>query len=79
MIPYRGRSDHTIKIKNKLISEGYKVWVLADQGYIYSFLWYSYITGIEGIHKKQSLLVDLPIPFRLVRLANTFAIIIRLT
>ena len=78
MIPYRGRSEHTVKMKNKPISEGYKVWVLADHGYIWSFLWYSCTIGTEGIHKKQGLLVDLPIPFRPVRLASTFATVIRL-
>ena len=34
MIAYRGRTPHTIKIKNKPISEGYKVWVLAEAGYV---------------------------------------------
>ena len=78
MIPFRGRSEHTVKMKNKPISEGYKVWVLANQGFIWSFLWYSCTTGTEGIYKKQGLLVDLPIPFRPVRLASTFATVIRL-
>ena len=78
MILYRGRSEHTVKMKNKPISEGYKVWVLADHGFIWSFLWYSCTTGTESIYKKQGLLVDLPIPFQPVRLASTFATIIRL-
>jgi Transposase IS4 len=33
MILFRGRSLHKVKLKNKPISEGYKVWVLADDGY----------------------------------------------
>ncbi len=33
MISFRGRSLHKITLKNKPISEGYKVWVLADNGY----------------------------------------------
>jgi hypothetical protein len=40
MIVYRGRSKYTTKFKNKPISEGYKVWVLAEYGYIWSWLWY---------------------------------------
>ena len=78
MILYRGRSNHTVKIKNKPISEGYKVWVLADQGYICDYMWYSRVTGTEGINKKAGLIVDLPYPHRLVRLASTFATVIRL-
>jgi hypothetical protein len=34
MIPYRGNSDYIIKMKNKPVSEGYKVWVLGDHGYV---------------------------------------------
>ena len=34
MIAYRGRSPDTIKIKNKPISEGFKVWVLVETGYV---------------------------------------------
>ena len=77
MIPYRGRSNHTVKMKNKPIPEGYKVWVLAEQGYIWSFLWYSAVTGTEGIPKKGDL-IDLPVPFRSIRHATTFATVIRL-
>ena len=28
-------------MKNKLIEEGFKVWVLADLGYVYNWLWFS--------------------------------------
>ena len=41
MLPFRGRSEDTIKMKNKLIEEGFKVWVLADLGYVYNWLWFS--------------------------------------
>jgi hypothetical protein len=77
MIPYRGNSDHTVKMKNKPISEGYKVWVLGDQGYVWYFLWYSCVTGTECVPKKGQL-VNLPIPFRPVYLASTFATVIQL-
>jgi hypothetical protein len=29
MIPFCGRTKHKVKIKNKLINKGYKVWALA--------------------------------------------------
>ena len=35
MISYRGRSIDKIKLLNKPIKEGYKVWVLGDSGYDY--------------------------------------------
>jgi hypothetical protein len=35
MIPYEGRTSHKVKLSNKPIDEGYKVWVLGDAGYVY--------------------------------------------
>jgi hypothetical protein len=78
MISFRGNSDHTVKMKNKLISESYKVWVLGDHGYVWYFLWYSCDTGTEGIPKKDEL-VTLYVPFRSIRFATIFATVIRLT
>ena len=42
-------------MKNKPIKEGFKVWVLADQGYVYTWLWFSghKIRGVEIIGKKD--------------------------
>jgi hypothetical protein len=77
MIPFRGNSDHTVKMKNKPISEGYKVWVLGDHGYVWYFLWYSCVTGTEGIPKKGEL-VTLCVPFTSIRFTTTFATVIRL-
>ena len=36
MIPFCGRTKHKVKMKNKPIDEGYKVWALAQQGYTLS-------------------------------------------
>jgi hypothetical protein len=47
MIAYRGRSKHTTKLKNKPINEGYKIWIFAEYGYVWSWLWYSLEEGIE--------------------------------
>jgi Transposase IS4 len=41
MVPYTGRSSHILKMKNKPISEGFKIWALCDHGYTWDFLWYS--------------------------------------
>jgi hypothetical protein len=43
MVPYTGRSSHILKMKNKPIAEGFKIWALCDHGYTWDFLWYSRI------------------------------------
>jgi hypothetical protein len=45
MVPFSGRSRHTLKMKNKPISEGFKVWALCDHGYLWDFLLYSRTSG----------------------------------
>jgi hypothetical protein len=34
MVPFAGRSRHTLKMKNKPIKEGFKIWALCDHGYL---------------------------------------------
>jgi hypothetical protein len=34
MVPFAGRSKHTLKMKNKPIKEGFKIWALCDHGYL---------------------------------------------
>lgn len=41
MLPFCGRSEDTLKMKNKPIEQGFKVWVLGDLGYVYNWLWFS--------------------------------------
>jgi Transposase IS4 len=79
MIPYQGRSNHTVKLKNEPISEGYKVWVLGDHGYIYNWLWHSCENGPEGI-LKGGLIMQQKVPEgpSLIRLAPTFTLVIQL-
>src|SRR5258706_903004 len=45
MVPFSGRSRHTLKMKNKPISEGFKIWALCDHGYLWDFLLYSRTSG----------------------------------
>jgi Transposase IS4 len=35
IIAYRGRTLHKVKLPNKTIKKGYKVWILGDAGYVY--------------------------------------------
>jgi Transposase IS4 len=82
MIAYRGRTSYKVKLSNKPIKEGYKVWVLGDSGYVYDWLWHSRIDGPEDIpdngldveRVKEKKLTELT----QVHLAPTFALIIRL-
>ena len=41
VVRFCGRSRHTLKIRNKPIKEGYKIFALCDHGYTYGFHWYS--------------------------------------
>jgi hypothetical protein len=34
MVLFAGRSKHTLKMKNKPIKEGFKIWALCDYGYL---------------------------------------------
>ena len=45
MVPFSGRSWHTLKMKNKPVSEGFKVWALCDHRYLWDFLFYSRTSG----------------------------------
>jgi hypothetical protein len=40
MVPFSGRSRHTLKMKNKPISEEFKVWALCKHGYLWDFLFF---------------------------------------
>jgi hypothetical protein len=53
MSAYRERTSHTTKLKNKPIKEGYKMWALAEHGYIWSWLFYSLRDGTERIREAR--------------------------
>jgi Transposase IS4 len=82
MIPYRGRTKHKVKLPNKPIKEGYKVWVLGDGGYVYDWLWHSRIDGPEEIPTKgfevDKASSEEEGESTKVLLAPTFALVIRL-
>jgi hypothetical protein len=45
MVPFSGRSLHTLKIPHKPIKEGFKLWALYDKGYLWDFMFYSRKNG----------------------------------
>jgi Transposase IS4 len=82
MIAYKGRTHHKVKLPNKPIKKGYKVWVLGDSGYVYDWLWHSHVEGPEDIPSKgldvdRVESTDLSV-LTTVHLTPTFALILRL-
>ena len=85
MVAFKGRSRHIIKIKNKPIDTGYKLWCIGDHGYIWSWLFHSRVDGVETFIKSQQTRwpqmsvdsADKPI-IKSALLAPTFALVLRL-
>ncbi|CAG8819563.1 8437_t:CDS:1, partial [Cetraspora pellucida] len=50
VIRFRGRSEHTVRIKNKPTPEGYKIISLCDSGYTYYFIFTSCIESNSEIN-----------------------------
>ena len=62
MVAFKGRSIHTVKVKNKPITEGFKIWALGFNGYIYAFRFYSGHEGSEGMNKPRWFEQQEPLP-----------------
>jgi hypothetical protein len=82
VIVYKSRTHHKVKLPNKPIKEGYKIWILGDASYIYDWLWHSYIEGLEdiplkGLDVNRVKLIEL-IELLSVHLAPIFTLILRL-
>ena len=73
VIPFTGQSVHTIKIKNKPVKEGYKMWLLGFNGYVCDFLFHSAIYGPKG-SKKSGLKAKQIDPLQPMQLAPTFQV-----
>jgi len=73
MIAFQGRSRHRVKLRNKPIKEGFKVWICAFGGYVISWLFHSGVEGPEGIPDKGRQ-IQAAIPFKMVHLAPTFLV-----
>ena len=55
MIRCFGRTKHTVKMPNKPIQQGYKIFALAEHGYIWTFTWSSRLWGIAEKFKYEGL------------------------
>jgi hypothetical protein len=55
MVRSHGRSSHTFKAPNKPISQGFKIFVLADHGYCYYFYPASRTQGVIEVGKPNTL------------------------
>jgi hypothetical protein len=55
MVRCFGRTLHTYKMPNKPIKQGYKIFALAEHGYIWTFSWSSRQLGIEEMFKWPGL------------------------
>jgi anaphase-promoting complex subunit 8 len=55
MVRCFGRILYTYKMPNKPIKQGYKIFALAEHGYIWTFSWSSRQLGIEEMFKWPGL------------------------
>lgn len=69
MIPFQGRTKHSIKIRGKPIKEGFKMWCLGFKGYIWTFRFHSGHEDDEGILPSRTAPQIDPLPS--VKLAPT--------
>ena len=82
MIKFCGKTAHNLKIKNKPVKQGFKIWILGDHGYVWTWLWYSLEVSTEGITKRDikytlNALEDATIGGTVV-LASTHALVVKL-
>src|SRR6478609_1879290 len=56
MVPFTGRSKETTLVKNKPTPVGFKVWVIAQQGFFLRWLWHVKASPYKAV------IVELPIP-----------------
>jgi hypothetical protein len=57
MVPFAKRFNHIVKMNNKPVSEGFKIWALGYDGYIEDWRFHSLIKGPEGT-KRSGLRVN---------------------
>ena len=68
---FMGRAPEIVNISNKPTPEGFKIWILANEGYVLDWLWHvrgdnggpvdldEYFTKEEGFSKMQAVVLDL--------------------
>ena len=55
MMAFEGHSNHIIKLKNKSITDNYKLWCINNHGYIWSWLFHLRVNGIKTFTKGQQI------------------------
>lgn len=55
MVKETGRTSHSTMAPGKPIKEGYKIFAIGDEGYLYNYAWYSPVQGLEGRPKTKGL------------------------
>ncbi len=55
MVRETGRTLHSTQAPGKPIAEGYKLFTIGDEGYLYGYAWYSPKQGLEGRPKVKDL------------------------
>jgi hypothetical protein len=75
MVPFHGRSKHTVKMPGKPISQGFKLWVLGSSGgYYYDWLLHSSVNGPEACTRRRKMAFPRLGGVPPVRLAETFQV-----
>ncbi len=70
MVPFTGRTVYMVKIKNKPMKEGYKIWLMGFNDYVSDFLFYLVVKSSKDT--KKSLRVKLFNSLKAVTLAPTY-------
>ena len=55
MIKETGRTSYSTMAPGKSIKEGYKLFAISDEGYVYNYAWYSPVQGLEDRPKTKGL------------------------
>ena len=72
MVRFHSRLADTCKMPNKLIKQGYKIFALADNSYVWHFQLSSKQHGINKLYKVDKLILTRSIVFQIARLLLKF-------
>jgi hypothetical protein len=82
MVPFTGRSKETTLVKGKPTPVGFKIWVIAQQGYFLQWLWHVKASPITAVTVKVE---DAPMPYGKkgklrteIPLSNTQSVVVHL-
>jgi hypothetical protein len=81
MVPFTGRSKETTLVKGKPTPEGFKIWVIAQQGYFLQWLWHVKASPVMPVTVK----LEVPMPYGKkgklrteIPLSNTQSVVVHL-